>query len=163
MVSRTSSLHLTLLAAVGAATGWLLEILLTASGRPIVIPSISLAVSLLGIAIVVVVLAVPIYRSSRGLRRNRVNPFYALRVVVLAKASSFSGALLGGAAGAIAFYLLGRTVSPGVGSITSSFVVLGAAIGLLVAGLVAEHLCTIPPDDDDSSSQNPMDPKEQRD
>lgn len=159
MVSRTSPLHLIMLASSGAAAGWLLEVLLTASGRPIVLPSISLAISLFAIAIVVVVLAVPIYRSSRGLRRQRVNPFYALRVVVLAKASSFSGALLGGAALAISFYLLSRTVSPGAGSITASFVVSGGAIGLLIAGLVAEHLCTIPPDDDDVSSQNPMDPQ----
>ena len=159
MVSRTSPLHLVLFAAVGATVGWLLEVILTASGRAIVIPSISLAISLFVIAAVVVVLAVPIYRYSRGLRRDRVNPFYALRVVVLAKASSSSGALLGGAAAAVAVYLLSRTVSPGVGSVTAGFVVLGAAIVLLIAGLVAEHLCTIPPDDEDSSSHNPMDPQ----
>ncbi|QYH35224.1 DUF3180 domain-containing protein [Salinibacterium sp. M195] len=159
MVSRTSPLHLVMVAVVGAGAGWLLEVLLTASGRPIVIPSISLAISLFVIAAVLVVLAVPIYRSSRGLRRKRVNPFYALRVVVLAQASSFSGALLGGGTLAIAFYLLSRTVSPGSGSITASFVVSGGAVGLLVAGLVAEYLCTLPPDDDDSSSANPMDPQ----
>jgi lysylphosphatidylglycerol synthetase-like protein (DUF2156 family) len=159
VVTRTSPLQLLVLAAVGGAAGWLLEVLLTASGRPIVIPSLSLAVSLFLIAVVTLGLAVPIYRSSRGLRSARVNPFFALRVVVLAKASSLAGALLGGGALAIAIYLLSRTVSPGAGSITSSFVVAGAAIGLLVAGLVAEHLCTIPPDDEDSSSHNSMDPQ----
>lgn len=159
MVSRTSPLHLVMLAAAGAGAGWLLEVLLTASGRPIVIPSTLLAVSFLAIAIVQVALAVPIYRYSHGLRRERVNPFYALRVVALAKASSFSGALLGGAAVAITFYLLSRTVSPGAGSITASILVTGGAIGLLIAGLVAEHLCTVPPDDENSSSQNPMDPQ----
>jgi len=30
---------------------------------------------------------------------------------------------------------------------------------LLVAGLIAEYLCTIPPDDEDSSSRKPMDPQ----
>jgi lysylphosphatidylglycerol synthetase-like protein (DUF2156 family) len=159
VVSRTSPLHLLALAAAGAGLGWLIEVLLTASGRPIIAPSIPLAVSLFLIAVVVVVLAVPIYRYSRGLRRQRVNPFFALRVVVLAKASSFAGALLGGAAFAVAFYLLSRTVSPESAVIAGSFVVSGAAIVLLVAGLVAEHLCTIPPDDEDSSSQNPMDPQ----
>ncbi|WP_010204031.1 DUF3180 domain-containing protein [Salinibacterium sp. PAMC 21357] len=159
MVSRTSPLHLIALAVGGAATGWLLEVILTASGRPIVIPSVFLAISLFVIAVVVVVLAVPIYRYSHGLRRARVNPFYALRVVALAKASSFSGALLGGGALAIAFYLLSRTVSPGAGSITTAFLVSGGAIGLLIAGLIAEHLCTVPPDDDNSSSQNSMDPQ----
>lgn len=159
MVSRTSPLHLVTLAAVGAATGWLLEVLLTASGRAIVIPSVLLAVSLVAIAIVVVVVAVPIYRYSHGLRRKRVNPFYAMRVVALAKASSISGALLGGGAIAIAFYLLSRTVTPGAGSITASFLVSGGAIGLLIAGLVAEHLCTVPPDDENSSSPTSMDPQ----
>lgn len=159
MVARTSALHLVMLAAVGAAVGWLLEVVLTASGNPIVLPSIALAVSLFLIAVVVVVLAVPIYRSSRGLRTTRVNPFFALRVVVLAKASSFSGALLGGGALAIAFYLLSRTVSPSSGTVAISFVVAGGAIVLLIAGLVAEHLCTLPPDDDDPSSQSPMKPQ----
>lgn len=159
MVSRTGPAELVALAIIGAAVGWLGEVLLTASGRPIVIPSLSLAVSVFLIAVVVVVLAVPVFRSSRGLRKERVNPFYALRVVVLAKASSFAGALLSGGALAIVVYLLSRTVSPGGASITSSLVVSGAAVGLLVAGLVAEHLCTVPPDDDDSSRQNSMDPQ----
>lgn len=159
MVARTSPLQLLALAAAGAAAGWLIEVLLTASGRPIMTPSIPLAVSLVLIAVVVVVLAVPIYRSSRGLRRERVNPFFALRVVVLAKASSFAGALLGGAALAIAMYLLSRTVSPGSGTVATSFVVSGGAVVLLIAGLVAEHLCTIPPDDDEPSSQSSMDPQ----
>ena len=159
MVSRTSPLHLIALAAVGAGLGWLIEVLLTASGRPVVIPSIALAVSLFLIAVIVVVLAVPIYRYARGLRRERVNPFFALRVVVLAKASSFAGSLLSGAALAIAFYLLSRTVSLGSSMIATSFVVSAAAIVLLVAGLIAEHLCTIPPDDEESSSHKPMDPQ----
>ncbi|MEL0625864.1 DUF3180 domain-containing protein [Salinibacterium amurskyense] len=159
MVARTSALHLVTIAAAGAAVGWLLEVLLTASGNPIVLPSIALAVSLFLIAVIVVVLAVPIYRSSRGLRKERVNPFFALRVVVLAKASSFAGALLGGATLAIAFYLLSRTITPSSGAVATSFVVSGGAVVLLIAGLVAERLCTIPPDDDDPSSQRPMDPQ----
>ncbi|CAO1653734.1 DUF3180 domain-containing protein [Salinibacterium sp. NSLL150] len=159
MVARTSAVHLVTIAAAGAAVGWLLEVLLTASGNPIVTPSVALAVSLFLIAVIVVVLAVPIYRSSRGLRKERVNPFFALRVVVLAKASSFAGALLGGTALGIAVYLLSRTVSPETGAIGTSFVVSAGAIVLLIAGLVAEYLCTIPPDDDDPSSQNPMDPQ----
>tara|TARA_R110002124_G_scaffold191253_1_gene358672 strand:- start:4786 stop:5274 length:489 start_codon:yes stop_codon:yes gene_type:complete len=159
VVARTSVLHLVAVAAAGAAVGWLLEVLLTASGKPIVLPSIALAVSLFLIAVVVVLLAVQVFRSSRGLRKQRVNPFFALRVVVLAKAASFSGALLGGGALAISFYLLSRTVSPGAGTIATSFVVSSGAIVLLVAGLIAERLCTIPPDDDDPSSQSPMDPQ----
>ncbi|MBH0116548.1 DUF3180 domain-containing protein [Salinibacterium sp. NG253] len=159
MVARTSPVHLATIAAAGAVVGWLLEVVLTASGNPIVTPSVALAVSLFLIAVIVVVLAVPIYRSSRGLRKERVNPFFALRVVVLAKASAFAGALLGGTALGIAAYLLSRTVSPETGAIATSFVVSAGAIVLLIAGLVAEYLCTIPPDDDDPSSRNPMDPQ----
>ncbi|MGV8876904.1 MAG: DUF3180 domain-containing protein [Rhodoglobus sp.] len=159
MVKRTAPLHLVVVAAVGAGAGWLLELLLTASGRPIVIPSISLAVSLLLIAAIVVVLAIPIFRYSRSLRRQRINPFFALRVLVLAQASSYAGALLSGAGLAIGGYLLSRTVSPGTGSISASFVVSGGAIVLLIAGLVAEYLCTIPPDDENSSSHDSIDPQ----
>jgi len=159
MVSRTSPLHLLAVAAAGAAVGWLLEVALTATGNPVITPSVPLALSLFLIAGIVVALAVPIYRWSRGLRPGRVNPFYALRVLALAKASSFAGALLGGGALAIAFYLLSRTVSPDSSLIVETFVVSAGAVVLLIAGLVAEYLCTIPPDDDTSSPQSSTDPQ----
>jgi hypothetical protein len=46
-------------------------------------------------------------------------------------------------------YLLSRPVVPSLGSVWQDVAAIVGAIVLLVAGLVAEHLCTIPPTDDD--------------
>ena len=93
-------------------------------------------------------MALPVRRVSRGVPDARIDPFYATRVVMLAKASSLGGALLTGAGIAVAAYLLSRSVLPGVGSVVLAFASAAGAAILLVAGLVAEHMCTIPPDDD---------------
>lgn len=154
-MTRTRPLTLVLLAAFGITAGWFLETALTAAGRPIVIPPFTLAVALLLIGVVIVIMALPVRRVSRGVPNARIDPFYATRVVVLAKASSLSGALLGGGGLGIAFYLLSRSVLPGVGSITMAFATAVGALLLLVGGLVAEHMCTIPPDDDDNNDVRP--------
>jgi hypothetical protein len=149
-VTRTKPLNLVLLAALGAAITWFLETALAASGRPIIIPPFTLAVALTLIGVIIVVMALPVRRVSRGVPNARIDPFYATRVVMLAKASSLSGALLGGGGLGIAAYLLSRSVIPGVGSVTMAFATALGAILLLVAGLIAEHMCTIPPEDDDT-------------
>lgn len=154
-MSRTKPLHLVLLAAFGAVAAWLLETVLAASGRAVLLPPVTLAIALVLIGAIVVIMALPVRRVSRRVEGAKVDPFYATRVVMLAKASSLSGALLGGAGLGIAFYLLGRAVLPGVGSITMAFACAAGAILLLVAGLVAEHMCTIPPDDDANNDGRP--------
>lgn len=154
-MTRTKPLHLVLLAALGAVAAWLLETVLAASGRAVLIPPVTLSIALLLIGVIVVVMALPVRRVARKVEGATVDPFYATRVVMLAKASSLSGALLAGSGLGIAFYLLGRSVLPGVGSITMAFACAAGAILLLVGGLVAEHMCTIPPEDDDSRKGRP--------
>ena len=148
-MTRTKPLHLLLLAALSAATLWFVETALAASGRPVLIPPFTLALALVLIGVIIVVMALPIRRVARGHRTARVDPFYATRVVMLAKASSLGGALLAGGGLGIASYLLSRSVLPAVGSVTMGIATAAGAILLLVAGLVAEHWCAIPPDDDD--------------
>lgn len=145
----TKPLHLFLLAALGAVTLWFVETALAASGRPVLIPPFTLAAALVLIGVIIVVMAWPVRRVARGDRTKRVDPFYATRVVMLAKASSLSGALLAGGGLGIAGYLLSRTVLPAVGSVTMGVATAIGAILLLAAGLVAENWCTIPPDDPD--------------
>ena len=154
-MSRTKPLHLVLLAAFGGIAAWVLETVLAASGRAVLLPPVTLAIALVLIGAIVVIMALPVRRVSRRVEGAKVDPFYATRVVMLAKASSLSGALLGGAGLGIAFYLLGRAVLPGVGSITMAFACAAGAILLLVAGLIAEHMCTIPPDDDPKNDGRP--------
>jgi Protein of unknown function (DUF3180) len=145
-VTRTRPSSLVLLAVLGGALGWFLQVVLVALGRPAVIPPLTLGSVLALIGVIVILLALPIRRVVKGTAKARVDPFYATRVVVLAKASSISGALVGGAAVAILVFLLSRSVVPGVGSVTMSVATVIGAVILLVAGLVAEKMCTLPPD-----------------
>lgn len=154
-MTRTTPLPLVLLAVLGGAAMWFVEVALTASGHPIIVPPVTLAIALVLIGVLVIVMALPVRRVSRGVPNARIDPFYATRVVMLAKASSLSGALLTGAALGIAVYLLSRSVVPGVGSIVLAFASAAGAAVLLVAGLVAEHMCTIPPDDERRQDSGP--------
>ena len=140
-MTRTKPLHLLMLAVFGGAALWFVEVALAASGRPVLIPPF------------IVAMAWPVRRVARGDRTARVDPFYAARVVLLAKASSLGGALLAGAGLGIAGYLLSRSVIPAVGSVTMGIATAVGAIVLLVAGLIAEHWCTIPPDDEDKKKR----------
>jgi len=154
-MKRTSISLLLLLAGIGGIVGWLLELALASTGRAIILPPLTIALALAVIGGIVVSLAVPIRRFTRGRSSAPVDPFYATRVLVLAKASALTGSLLAGAGIGVLVYLLTRSVVP-LGSVAPSVaMVVGAAV-LLAGGLVAEYLCTIPPgsdrDDDDGAT-----------
>lgn len=148
----TSVPVLLVLAAVGAAVGWIVEAGLVAMGRAIAVPPVTLSVSLALVAVVIIGMAVPVFRVVRGTATKRVDPFYATRVVVLAKASSLGGALLAGGALAILGFVLTRSIVPAVGSVALTIAASVCAVALLIAGLVAEKMCTLPPQDDDTNS-----------
>ena len=158
-MSRTRPLHLLVLALAGGVLAWLVQLGLAASGRPVVIPPTTLGVALALIGVVIVTMAWPVRRVARRRPGARGDPFYATRVVMLAKASSLAGALLGGAGVGVLAYLLTRSVLPAVSSIAMAVIAAVGAILLLVAGLVAEHWCTIPPDDDDEQARREPGPE----
>ncbi|PPI20597.1 DUF3180 domain-containing protein [Rathayibacter sp. AY1B5] len=135
----------------GAVAGFLLDLAIAAAGRPVLIPPLTVPLTLIVVAALVLGFAIPIHRATKGTLRRRIDPFRAMRVVVLAKASSHVGALLLGASGGILVYLLSRSI-PSLGSVWQDVATIVGALVLLVAGLVAEHLCTIPPSDDDDSA-----------
>jgi hypothetical protein len=148
-VTRTRPSTLLLMAILGAVAGWFLETALVVTGRAAFIPPVTLAAALALIGVIVVVLALPVYRVVKGTAKSRVDPFYATRAVVLAKASSLTGALLGGAAVAVLVFLLTRSVIPPVSSLALAIATVVAGIVLLVGGLIAEKMCTLPPTADD--------------
>jgi O-antigen ligase len=152
-VNRTRPVPLVLFAAAGAAAVWLLEIALLSNGRPAAVPPTTLALALAVIGILDLALAIPIRKSVRDRTRSRIDPFYATRVAVLSKASSLAGALALGVGVGILIFLLTRSVLA-VGSVLLAGATVVGAIVLLVAGLVAEYFCSIPPDDDDQLDQN---------
>lgn len=147
-MKRTGPGVLIVAAVLGAAAGFLLDHALTTAGRSTFTPAITLPILLLLLGGTVLVLAVPIRRATRGAAAP-VNPFHAVRIAMLAKASSIVGAVIIGVAVGLGSYLLTRPIDPPLGSLGA---IIGTAVcgaALVAAALVAEHLCTIRKDDDD--------------
>lgn len=148
-MKRTGPASLIVAAVLGVGAGYLFDQLLTSAGRPTFTPQASLPILLVALGVIVVLLAVPIYRASHGRGDGPVNPFHAVRIAMLAKASSLVGAVFGGASLGLILFLLTRPAEPSVGSLGALIGTAVSAVLLLVCGLVAEHLCTIRKDDDD--------------
>ncbi|GAA1664147.1 DUF3180 domain-containing protein [Microbacterium lacus] len=148
-MKRTGAGLLLVSAALGVAAGFLLDQALTAGGRATFTPSVTLPIFLVLLGAVVIALALPIRRATKGTLKAPVNPFWALRIAMLAKASSIVGAVVTGLAGGLAIFLLTRPVPPSVGSMGAVIATAVCGAALVAAGLYAEHLCTIRKDDDD--------------
>jgi hypothetical protein len=65
-----------------------------------------------------------------------------------------TGALVGGFSLGVVAFLLSRSVITGGTVAMAAFTTLGAAI-LLAGGLIAEKMCTLPPDDDSPDTATP--------
>jgi hypothetical protein len=147
-VRRTGAGVLAAAAGLGAIVGFFLDSLLTGAGRPTFTPAVTLPILLLVLGGLDVVLAVPIARATRG-RGAPVNPFRALRIAMLAKASTILGATAAGFGAGLLVYLFTRQAVPPIGSMATVIATAVCGALLVVAGLVAEQLCTIRKDDDD--------------
>jgi hypothetical protein len=140
---------------IGLFIGVLMQLGLAAMNMPKLRPEFSLAITLVLVGAAAVALAVPVRRATRGNPAHRVDPFYATRVVVLAKASGLGGALIAGVGLGLVLELAIRSGAPTVEAYLRVFSVLAGGIGLLVGGLVAEFLCTVPRSDDDDPDAGP--------
>jgi Protein of unknown function (DUF3180) len=152
-VKRTAPTTVIAVLLVGAAVGFLLQLALATASLPKLRPEYTLVVTLFLVAVLVIGVAIPVRRSTRGTRPMPVDPFYATRVVILAKASGIAGALLTGGSAGLLIELLIRSGSPSGDSFLRVVLTLASSVAVLVAGLVAEWLCTVPPVDDDREGE----------
>jgi len=148
-VKRTGAGVLIVAGLLGVIAGFLLDQVLTSSGRPTFTPAVTLPILLVLLGGAVLALAVPIRRATHGPVPRPVNPFRAVRVAILAKASSIVGAVVGGLALGLLLFVGTRPVAPSVGSMGTLIATAVCGALLVAAALVAEHLCTIRKDDDD--------------
>nr|WP_279587640.1 DUF3180 domain-containing protein [Lysinibacter cavernae] len=137
----------------GIVIGLLGELALSSAGNAMVIPPLSLPITLATLALILVLVAIPIRRSLVGKSKKPINPFSAVRVVAAAKASALAGGLFAGLGTGVLFYLFTRTISPPIDSWVSVIATAVGGIILLIAGLVVEHLCVLPPTDDDETTE----------
>jgi hypothetical protein len=160
-VSPTRPGILTVLLTVGAVVMFGVEMVLVRMGEPVFTPPITLGVTLMLMGLVVPGLAWPIRQATHtgdgdpGEDQSRrrppaINPFYAMRVLLLAKAGSLTGALLAGAGVGVVVFFAGRMIIVWDSLVVAAVTGLGGVI-LVVGSLLAERWCQIPPRDDDDS------------
>ena len=124
--------------------------LLVANGMAVPASPTNLLVTLAAIAVILLALSVPIwrYKSSltqytNGPRPKRVDPFYAVRVLLLAKASAITGSgFVGWHLGAM-IAQLSLPVSFTAALLQNSFGLV-ASLVLTVAAIVSEQICRLP-------------------
>jgi hypothetical protein len=151
-MKRTQAFPFILLAIGGGVVTYLVELLLQSSGAPAALPPYSLSLTLVGIAIADILLAIPVRRLITGKRKERLSPFYAVRVAVLAKASSHAGALLLGVGVGMMIFLVARPIAPNWDLLGRAIASAASAAIVMTAGLIAERMCQLPPDDTDKES-----------
>lgn len=154
-MKRTSPALLIGLALAGVGAGYLLDHVLTITGRATFTPSGFLPVLLIFVAGAALGVAWPVRRSVRGATPGRIDPFRALRAATLARASSLLGAIMAGFGTGLLLFLLSRPVSPPVGSTVAMAALVASSLVLTVAALVAEQFCTLPKDPDDRQPDDP--------
>ncbi|MEY4367617.1 MAG: hypothetical protein RLZ28_1032 [Actinomycetota bacterium] len=152
------------LIAVAAVTGFAALTatdFLVKKGQEIFVAPVSLIITLPGIAILLVVIAWPVVRYRRDLALakkaetvkpvKRVNPFYAVRVLLLAKASAITAAAILGWQVGFLIFLYSRPIVVTDAS-TKTFATALGSIFLLVIALAIERFCRLPNDTDSAGS-----------
>jgi len=139
---------------VGLVLGLSISQLSAGFGYEFPVSPTSLPVSLLVIAVANYVFSFPIYRYRKqleryqeGIRPGRPNPFYAVRVLILARASVLAGALFAGWHAGLLIWLVSFSVAPENLIRSSSFGLVGA-VALIIGGLVSQWNCKSPPNSD---------------
>lgn len=131
------------------------------NGRVIPVSGITLAISVIVVAVILISLAIPIWKYKRNLKKATValeqnpaakvnkplpvDPFYAVRVLVLAKAGAVTASILGG--WHIGVLIKQYTAPVVVESSTGTNIAAGiASLVLLAVSFIVEWICRLPSD-----------------
>lgn len=146
-MKRTSARTILVALVVGVTVGYLLDVGLAAFGRTTITPPFSLPVTSIGVAGLVLILGIRVRRTVTGKASRPVHPLMASRTVALAKAATLAGALLTGLSAGFAYFDYTRPALPSGATLLAVAASVLTSVVLTVCGLVAESLCTLPPDD----------------
>ena len=132
--------------------------LLVANGMAVPASPTNLLVTLAAIAVILLALTIPIWRYkasltqyTKGPRPKRVDPFYAVRVVLLAKASAITGSgFVGWHLGAM-IAQLSLPVSFTAALLQNSFGLVSSVV-LTLAAIAAEQICRLPDEPKDNQT-----------
>ena len=157
----TRILTLVVVAAATALVAYLAVRIAVGAGLAMPVSEANLLATLPSIGVVNIGLAVPILRYKRATARfsagtektrpKRLNPFYAVRVVLVSKSAAIAGALfLGWHLGVLANQISTQVVSE---SIANTVVGLIGSLIMLVAGVVSERACRLPEDPSSTAAE----------
>lgn len=144
----TKAISLVLISLPATAAGFFIAALLVSRGQQVPVSPINLLITLAAIATVLLGLSIPIWRYRTALKQaekrpKRVDPFYAVRVLLLAKASSIAGTVFAGwHIGVVIFQLSGQVVVQVL--VLSNTLGVFASTALIIAALVTEQICRLP-------------------
>jgi len=170
----TKAVTLVVWAVVAGVLGSLYGIFQVSHGHLIPVASVSSIFTMPGVSIVLALLALPIYRYRRALlqiaksqgsagTKNAVagghrrpvplNPFYAVRVLLLAKSTAVAAAVLGGwQAGLVVLQLSTPVISA---SIWYNVIALVGCLLSVGVGLAVEQICKLPDDPQQPAATDP--------
>jgi hypothetical protein len=141
-------------AIASAVTGFGFSLYSVNNGLAVPISGATLSISIFIIAIVLLVAVVPIWKYKRNLIKVAttsqakllpVNPFYAVRVLLLSKAAAITSAIfLGWHSGVLVKQFTAPVVVPE--ATTLNFTAAVASIFLLVVAFIVEQICKLPND-----------------
>ena len=141
-----------------AVVSFLAVRLLVANGLAVPASPTNLLVTLAAIAVILLGLSLPIwrYKSSlsqytKGPRPKRVDPFYAVRVLLLSKASVITGSAFVGWHLGVMIAQLSLPVSFTAALVQNSFGLV-ASLVLTVAAIVSEQICRLPDEPKDNQT-----------
>lgn len=151
MMQRTRLRTLLLLAIGTAAVGWFVLRVLSRHGRDVPAVPWPMVALLVLLAVVVFVMGWQVRQYLRG-KNPSLDPVRAARTAALAKAACYAGALLTGwyVAQVLAVVDMLQIEAQRDRAGAAALAGLGAVV-LVVAGMLAEWFCRIPPPQDDSS------------
>lgn len=148
-MKRTSPLLVAIVAAFGAPIGFVLDFVLVSNGGSVYAVPWSFTVTLIAVAVVTVGLGVGVRRSLtprsafRELRGSAVSILRAVKAIAVAGAFE-AGYLLG-----FVVFMLTRPVVPEF-AVPPAIAGTVASVVLVVAAIIAERFCEVPPTDSDT-------------
>lgn len=150
---RTSPLTVFVFSVAGVAVGLIVQFALSARGEPPLVPPISLPLTLLVLAAVLLWLGLALRRALERKSDGGVNPFHAVRLLAGAKAGQFAGALMGGFGVGLLLQLFTRSVFPPATTWVPMLLTCVAGLLLVVCAIIAELMCRVPPSDPETDHE----------
>lgn len=141
-------LWLIAIAVIAAVAGWAATVLTNRFSLPTPALPYSALITLGLVIVIVLVLGLRVRNWRDGKRDRELNPILAARTLVLAQASAYAGALLlGWHAGVAVDAVIALAYGAGAGLLALPVVLAGGSAAMIVAGLMVERFCRIPPED----------------